>query len=301
MPHANLPTRRAAGLALRLLALLSAAAAPARAQAPGEASAPAAPENLAALMRTGSGPLTPITVLMAPSVQTELKLTDAQKSKLFNLSIAASQKQRDHVQAMLLGSRPAGGNPRAAMAARDALRQENEQAVEAILEPKQRERFDQIVLRFEGPLAVARPEIASKIGLNPTQKEYVQGIMLQLQQSQRMMFLRLRQAAAAGQVGPDQVGQLRGMSEKLRDEAVGQLGKILDRKQKNAFNKLLGAPFDVSRLDAPAKTEDAPASSEENEKEKAKEKDSEEKDQPPARPAGKSARRKARGRTRSNP
>jgi hypothetical protein len=292
MPHAY-PHAQAAGLAL--LVLLSAAAAPARAQAPNDrgAPAPAPPDNLASVLRTGSGPLTPVTVLMAPSVQAELKLSDAQKSKLFNLSVAATQKQRDHVQAMLLGGRTAGGDPRAMMAARDALRQQNEQSIQGILEPKQRERFDQIVLRFEGPLAVARPEIASKINLNSTQKQYVQTVMIQLQQSQRMLFLRLRQAAAAGQVGPDQIGQLHAMAEKLRDEAVGQLGKILDRKQKNAFNKLLGAPFDVSRLDDPASAGDAPASS--TEKEKEKEKDGQDNE----KPAGKPARRKSRGRTKS--
>src|SRR5438067_534741 len=54
------------------------------------------PESLAGLLRQmGAGPQTPITVLMAPAVQQELKLTETQKGKVFNLSVAAMQKQRD--------------------------------------------------------------------------------------------------------------------------------------------------------------------------------------------------------------
>ncbi|WP_406698176.1 hypothetical protein V5E97_04910 [Singulisphaera sp. Ch08] len=210
-------------------------------------------ESLAGLARTmGTGPQAPVTILMAPAVQRELKLTDAQKHKIFSLSVSAAQKQRDQFQSLFLGGGgdgEGGLNPQGMLATRDGMRRENDQAIGRILEDKQKERFNQIVLRTEGPLAVARPDIAAKLGLKDTQRQYVQSIMTQMQQNQFLLFARMRQGAAQGQVGPGQVAQLREMMEKLRDGAVQQLSKVIDAKQKAAFNKMLGEPFDLAKLD----------------------------------------------------
>jgi len=265
------------------------------------------PESLAGLMRNmGAGPQTPVTVLTAPAVQKELKLTEAQKGKVFNLSVSATQRQRDQFQSAFLGGQM---NPRGLLAARDELRQQNDQAIANILDSTQRERFNQIVLRAEGPLSVARPDIAAKLRLNDTQREYVQSIVMQMQQNQFVLFARMRQGAAAGQVNPGQVSQLREMMAKVRDEATQQVGKVIDRKQKDAFNKLLGKPFDLSKLDGdadPGPAETAPASgatAKDNDKDKDKDKDKEPPKADGAAPREKSARgagtsrKKARTRT----
>src|SRR4051794_270269 len=71
-----------AAMGLTIIALAAASGnSAALAQAPGAvAAAPGGPEGLAGLLRgMGSGPQLPVTVLMAPAVQKELKLTEAQK------------------------------------------------------------------------------------------------------------------------------------------------------------------------------------------------------------------------------
>jgi hypothetical protein len=270
------------GVAVSATAMISAAGAQDRGDGPAPAAAAGSgrSEGLAGMMRSmGTGPQTPVTVLMAPAVQKELKLTEAQKTKVFDLSIRATESQRDLLQSMFLGG---GGDPRAMLAARNGLRRENEQAIAQVLDAKQRERFDQTVLRAEGPLAIARPDVAAKINLNRSQQEHVQGIVAQLQQSQFLMYMRVRRGAVTGDVSPAQLAQVRGMMGRLSDEAVQELGKVVDRKQKAAFNKLLGAPFDLAKLDAEespeaaapggaAKPEEAKADA--NEKDQAKEKD----------------------------
>jgi hypothetical protein len=82
-----------------------------------------------------------------------------------------------------------------------------------------------------------------------------------MQRNQFMMFARLRQGAAMGQgpVGPGQVAQLREMMAKVRDEAVQQVAKVIDAKQKAAFNKMLGEPFDLAKLDPEASPESGTA------------------------------------------
>src|SRR5439155_13653413 len=56
-------------------------------------------------------------------------------------------------------------------------RAENEAAISQVLEPRQRRRLLQIALQMEGPLAVARPEIAAEMNLGPVEVEYLQEIM----------------------------------------------------------------------------------------------------------------------------
>ena len=91
-------------------------------------------------------------------------------------------------------------NPQAMMEAGKQLRQESDAGLAQILDAKQKERFDQIVLQNEGPLAVARPEIAAKLRLNESQKEYVQGVMMHMRNE---FFMSVRQGADDGLVQPE--------------------------------------------------------------------------------------------------
>lgn len=137
-----------------------------------------------------------------------------------------------------------GGNPQAATMSMMRLRQETDQAIGKILDTKQKERLNQIVLQAEGPLAVARPEIARQLRLNDTQNEYVQTVMMQMR---RQLVFTVRQSAANGQFNP---AQMRVVASKLRQSAVQEVSKVIDRKQKVAFNKMLGEPFDLNKLDS---------------------------------------------------
>jgi hypothetical protein len=237
----------AAGLAVAL----SAVAPTSRAQGlPGAGGMPGgAPRGMFAM----GGQSSPVMILLAPSVQKELKLTEEQKNKAYALAKTSGQKGRDLAQAMSFGG--GNANPQAMMQATWKLRQENDQAIAGILNAKQKERLDQIVLQAEGPLAVARPEIAAKLRLNDNQNEYVQGIMMQMR---RELFMAMRQGAAAGQFDPTQA---RAMATKLREGAVQEISKVIDRKQKAAFNKMLGEPFDVSKIESEAASADPTATS----------------------------------------
>jgi hypothetical protein len=180
-------------------------------------------------------------ILLAPSVQKELKLKDDQKTKVYSFAKTATQKNRELMQTMMFSG---NANPQAMMEASRQIRQEIDQGIGQILDPKQKERFDQIVLQNEGPLAVARPEIAAKLKLNETQQEYVQAIMIEMR---RQFMMSIRQSAASGQFNP---AQARELSTELRKEAVKDISKVIDAKQKKTFNSMLGLPFDLSKLES---------------------------------------------------
>jgi hypothetical protein len=194
------------------------------------------------------GGTNPLVILMAPAVQTELKLTDPQKTQVFELAREAGRKSRELFQSML---QPGGVNPQALMMAGARLRHENERAAASILKPEQKERVNQILLRVEGPLAVARPEVADKLNLTPIQTQQVQATILQLMRAQRETLLATRVASAnsGGIPDPGQGAQARAGMARLREAAGQQIGRILNGKQKAAFNKMLGEPFDLAKID----------------------------------------------------
>jgi hypothetical protein len=188
----------------------------------------------------GTGQTSPLMILLAPSVQKELKLSEAQKTKIYAFVKTASQKHRELMQNMMFSG---NANPQMMMETSRQMRQEIDQGTAQILDPKQKERFDQIVLQNEGPLAVARPEIAAKLRLNEAQQEYVQGVMIEMR---RQLMMSIRQSAASGQFS---AAQVRVLAAQLRKDAVMEISQVIDAKQKKNFNSMLGAPFDLSKLE----------------------------------------------------
>jgi hypothetical protein len=208
---------------------------------PGGAMAGGPPPGGMMGMGLGAGQSSPLMILLAPSVQKELKLSEEQKSKVYSFAKKATQRNRELMQTIAFGG---GGNPQAMMEASLQIRQEIDQGIAQILDLKQKERFEQIVLQSEGPLAVARPEIAAKLKMSETQQNYVRGVMIEMR---RELMMTIRQGAAIGQFNASQV---REFAAQLRKEAVKQISQVIDRKQQKTFNSMLGAPFDLSKLEA---------------------------------------------------
>ncbi|MDR3635826.1 MAG: hypothetical protein P4L84_18635 [Isosphaeraceae bacterium] len=197
----------------------------------------------------GGDSASPLLISMAPAVQEELKLSTDQKTKVYDLVRSMSLKQRELNQSIMFSG--GGVSPQAVFQARDGLRREMEQSLGQIFDKKQNARFLQIMLRAEGPLAVARPEVASRLGLTESQSNQVRVIAIQLQQAQRQLFMSLRMnGVAAGGPGfnRDAVVQFTAASNKLRKEAIQQIGRVLKSKQRDDFDKMLGEPFDLAKL-----------------------------------------------------
>jgi hypothetical protein len=201
----------------------------------------------AAMVPPGANAASPILIAMSPAVQEELQLNVDQKTKVYNLVQSLSLKQRELTQSIMLGN----PTPQQVFQARDGLRKEMEQSLGQIFDKKQNERFLQVVLRAEGPLGVARPEIGSRLGLSQSQTQQVRTIAMQLQGAQRQLFINLRMnGVAAGGLGfnREAVSQFTAASNNLRKEAGQQIGRVLNKKQRDSFDEMLGKPFDLAKL-----------------------------------------------------
>lgn len=232
---------------VRILAFLISASAFAA-----SAMAQATPKGMGVLGPEGANILM---ISQAPGVQTELKMTDKQKTDLFEVVKDAQMKGADLMRASMMGG---PGNPQAMMAEFLKFRQENEKAVAKILEPKQTERLAQIVYRVEGPLSIARQEVSAKLKLSPKQYQQVQDAVDQWRMAQRQLGFVVRQAAANGQFDPGQFAEMRKQVGVVREAASKQIGKVLTQKQRESFDELLGEPFDLTKID-PTLAEDKPS------------------------------------------
>lgn len=163
-----------------------------------------------------------------------------------------------------------------------AMRQNVETAYSKVLDAKQRKRLGEIALRQEGPRAVARQEIAMKLNMSDAQFAQVQAVVEQGQQGQRQLRESQRdmfrqgmggamtkngndgnQGRGAGGAPPDQAkmreffqskefqAQMAKNEEQRKvadDQIVAGIGKVLTKKQRASFDKLLGEPFDIEKL-----------------------------------------------------
>jgi hypothetical protein len=255
--HRNGSLLRVIGLAIALGSWTS----PAPGQSQGQGQAPQGPEEPAtagspngpgpgagsAVPRFGPQAADPLLILQAPAVQRELKLTEEQKTKVTKLARSAGQRSRGRAQGTFLdGEADLQGLPAAGAGGN---RRQIDRELTRILDRGQRERLHQIAMQAEGPLAVARPEVARRLNLTPEQAAGVQATLTQWSQAQREVLLMGRANGAFGDPpNPDAYAQVRLASTRLRRHAAQQIGQLLERRQQLLLEKALGAPFDLGKL-----------------------------------------------------
>jgi len=154
----------------------------------------------------------PMAIINNEAVQAELELTDKQKAKLKEFSDARNQGRRQIGQTvrqqMQQQAQENGGQfDRQAMGeamqtAMATFEEESAATFNKILTKPQRIRLNQISLQAQGALAVAKPEVAQKLNLGPTQIDAIQEIVTTMGQQQRELFMGLRNNGGPGGGGP---------------------------------------------------------------------------------------------------
>ncbi len=140
--------------------------------------------------------------------------------------------------------------------------QDAEAKLAKILKPAQRTRLQQISLQMQGPFAIANnPEVASKLRVTDEQQEMIAAVMEEFQagsqelgQARRAIFNELRQNGGGQRGEPipkDVQAQMDGMQKQtdvFKTQAETQVLKVLTKTQRSAWQKGLGAPFDVKSI-----------------------------------------------------
>ncbi len=166
-------------------------------------------------------------MLSLPAVQTELKLIDSQKIQIQAL-LEANRSQMG-------GRGGAGGgqafDPEAARAQREKLEAE----IKRVLNEEQYTRYQQLVLQQQGPSALARPEIAEKVGLSEAQIQQIR----QIQQAQQEAMRGMMQGGGGGGDRAAMQQQMQAMRAETDKKVLG----VLNADQKATWEAMLGKPF----------------------------------------------------------
>ena len=233
--------------------------------------------------RRPRGAVTPVLLIGRPAIQEELKLSDAQKKTIRDLNAGFDQQRRESADRLMKARE--GLDQGALMAMIADLRRANEEALARVLDKSQRKRLAQVALQLEGPLAITRPEIAAQLNLDDTQSVQIQALKAEYEALREQLYAThdprfnrgadaLRRAsgarrssarsgpggeAAASQLVPGSGGpgprqeesegdRLNRASDELRARFVRELSKVLTRRQRTAFNTMLGEPFDLAKV-----------------------------------------------------
>jgi len=197
-------------------------------------------------------------------VQKELKVTDAQKNE-------EKAIWKRHVQKIQQARRDTKDIAKF-RAARDAIFDETEAAIQANLKPEQRERLDQIQIQAQGPLAFARPDLGPNTFIGPPLAERLKLSDDQARRARAIFEAGEKEIAKAASFpigldpksGPPSAETIRKLVESPEFQAAKQKARqagrdawaalirrieaVLTDAQRETYHKLLGEPFDLSRL-----------------------------------------------------
>lgn len=225
-----------------------------------------------------------INVFRDPRVQEELQLTDAQKKSVERLNEdngrvrrQLTDRYRSRLQA--LGEDP---DPQTLAVLREELREALDAAgpgalerweagLRKILDKRQATRLDQIHYQTEGPVAFNRPEIQRRLNLSPEQIEQISAIVAEGKRrlaaasrlptevfpaDPRSLSPEQRLAKTETKGYKDAVAKIQGTAVEIRSAVIQSIAKLLTRRQRENYQKMVGEPFDFTKTWASAKSEE---------------------------------------------
>lgn len=171
-------------------------------------------------------------LLQREEVQTELKLTDDQKTKLSGLQ----QKMMDKMREMFQGGGGERPDPEKMREMMTKAMEDVQKEVDTILTPEQGKRLKELSVQRAGNSAVLNPATAKEIGLTEEQSTKIKA----LQAKQQEANTAIMEKARSGELERDQIMEKMQANTKVFDE---ELAKILTDAQKAKLKELAGKPF----------------------------------------------------------
>jgi hypothetical protein len=159
-------------------------------------------------------------------VQTELKMTDEQKTRVAEINDELGEKRRE-----LWGTGFEGWSeirPRM-----EGLNRDASESVDKVLDPAQRQRLQEIAIQQNGPRALDNPEVVAELGLSDEQKAKLAAAGEENSEAFEKSF---------AESGREDWRQKAG---ELADEADKRLLGVLTDEQKSKFKQMEGKEFEV--------------------------------------------------------
>jgi len=173
-------------------------------------------------------------MLRMPEVQTELKLSDEQKTKVMTLLDQLREERQGQFQELRDLSQDERHKRMMSMRADENKR------VGAILNGDQVKRYHQLQLQQQGMSALADKAVADELKLTDEQRTKIQGIIDEQATSMRSAFQR--GGGGAGGARPD-FSAMRQQMEAMRKKTDEKIAAVLTDDQKKQWKDMLGTSF----------------------------------------------------------
>jgi Spy/CpxP family protein refolding chaperone len=172
-----------------------------------------------------------VDLAVAPDVQSELKMTDEQKTKVQDISDQLREDRRD-----LFGG--SFGNPSETFAEMERLNREASEKVDGVLDDAQQKRLRGIAIQVNGPAALNDETIVKDLNLSDEQKTKLEEVRDENNQAMRDAF------SNAGDLSRE---ERRDKMRELGDAANEKLLAVLNADQQAKFEEMKGDPFEFDR------------------------------------------------------
>ena len=190
-----------------------------------------------------------VLLLARPSVQQELKLTDAQRRKVARVDRARRERILIFAEVAEQGTLESvySSIPESAIAQFAEVQAESEDEVDAdvarVLDSRQRARLAQIGLQLEGPAAFDREDVHRALGLDEDQAD---AIRILLGEARRDLIRSSRVRVDVASPGfQEALALVRRAGDRVRDDATRKIVRVLSRGQIERLDRLKGEPFDA--------------------------------------------------------
>ena len=177
-------------------------------------------------------------LLRRSDVQTDLRLTSDQKTKLDDLmtSMRGNRGDRQRGEGGQPGTPPTDAERQARRAQMESRRAEMEKNVNAILTPAQVTRLKEISLQIRGNMALMDTQVQSDLGLTAEQKNKISGLRDKMQEATQTVMQKMQDNTISRD---DAMNAFKKNSDIMKTE----LGKVLTSSQAEKFKSMQGAPF----------------------------------------------------------
>lgn len=112
-----------------------------------------------------------------------------------------------------------------------------------ILQPKQLERFEQIQLQVQGPMAVTTPKVGKAVNIADDQKEKIQTIRDEMRNAVRDLMGNMRDLSPEQR--REKMNEMRDKFQQLNKETGDKILAVLNQEQRDKFQKMQGEKFDL--------------------------------------------------------
>lgn len=185
--------------------------------------------------------ITEAQLLAAAPIQSELKLTDAQKEKVTKLTEKINAERKD----LLGGGKGKGFDKEKFAKFQEDTAKETAEFVKTELKPEQAKRLKQLTLQaalqFSGPQVFKRDEVQTDLKFTDKQKELTKTVAEDTQKDARELL------QGAGFKDKEKREAAQEKITKLNQEAVDKITGTFSADQKTAWKNMLGEKFEMTR------------------------------------------------------